>query len=99
MAAIRAWAGRTLAVADLPPSRPRVEPHLADKEPPADARRRIAALEQEVRLALPETAISDFVAGATGESLRFLEAYLADRPLPTPSGTTPPQGTLPLAPT
>jgi hypothetical protein len=89
MADVRDWAACTLAVADLPASRPRVEPHLADRQPAVEAMQRIAVLEQEVGHAVPGTAIRDFIDGAVGESVRFLEAYLADQPLPTPQGTTP----------
>jgi Zinc dependent phospholipase C len=89
MADVREWAARTLAVAGLPASRPRVEPHLAANEPPAAATHRGVALQEAIRRALPPAAIHDFIERSTRESADFIRAYLAGRPLPTPQGTQP----------
>jgi hypothetical protein len=91
MAAVRAWADRTLAVVDLPPSRPRVEPHLARNEPPAETTRRVAALQERVERALPPPAIRGFVGRSVEQSVALLSAYLAGRALPIPWGTAPPR--------
>ena len=89
MVDVHEWAARTLAVAGLPASRPRVEPHVAANEPPAAVTRRVGALQQAIRRALPPAAIRDFIERSTSESAAFVGAYLAGRPLPTPQGTKP----------
>jgi hypothetical protein len=89
LAAVRAWAAQTLAVTDLPASRPRVEPHRANKEPPRETMERVARLQEVLRQAVPPAVIRDFIQRATGESVRFIRAYQAGDPLPTPQGTTP----------
>lgn len=101
LSAVRAWAAQTLAVAGRPASWPRVMPHRADEALSADVIHRVELLQTALRRVLPQTAIRAFVERATGESVGFLEAYLAGQPLPTPAGTTPlppgPTGTHPAS--
>jgi hypothetical protein len=87
---VRAWAGLTLAVSHLPPSQPRVQPHRAQETLPPDLRARRAALNEDLRRAIPPEAIAELAQRAERESLDFCAAYLAGAPLPVPRGTAPP---------
>jgi hypothetical protein len=89
MTAVREWAAQTLAVAGFPASWARVMPHRVDHEPPSDVMQGVATFQDALRLALPWTAIRDFLGRAVREGVSFLKAYLVDDPLPTPRGTTP----------
>jgi hypothetical protein len=86
---VRAWAGLTLAVSHLPPSQRRVQPHRVPETPPPspDLQAHRAALNEDLRRAIPAEAIAELAQRAEGESLDFCAAYLAGAPLPVPQGT------------
>lgn len=64
-------------------------PHRADEALSMDVIQRVEVLQKALLRVLPQAVIRTFINRATGESVGFLEAYLAGQPLPTPAGTTP----------
>jgi hypothetical protein len=101
MAHIKAWADLALAVASVPPGWPRLMRLRALRPAPADQGKTPApgpvdegprALEAELRRVIPPSAVRSFAERSIDESVGFVGAYLAGRPLPTPEGTTRPGG-------